>query len=154
LFEIVRVKDFATDTLLVFDGLLRTKVFAGELFHKLMRGLERAIEEQEQRSRRKIFLVGLAKSSQVLTRYRLAMQLEGVLTTEYPAYVEIPREMEERAYRWAEWARGSDVAEAGRELNKFVAGKMFFVKFGGGRRDPIWAVDLFLPQRTHAPTIL
>ena len=30
LFSIIRVKDFGTDTLIVFDGLLRSKVFAGK----------------------------------------------------------------------------------------------------------------------------
>src|SRR5204863_3853345 len=111
--------------------------------------------EQERHSRRKLYLVGLAKSSQVLTRYRLAMALEQILTTDYPAYMEIPREIEEKAYIWSEYARGDDQPVEG-EINKFVGGKMFFVKFGRGRRDPIWPVDLFLPQSTRgqAPAIL
>jgi hypothetical protein len=154
LFHLVRSKDFATDTLLVFDGLLRSKVFAGDLFHRLMRGLQKAVEEQEERHHRRIYLVGFAKTSQVLTRYRLAMALEGVMGTDYPAYVEIPRHLEEKAYLWSEYARGDDLAVEGREINKFVGGKMFFVKFGSGRRDPIWPVDLFLPQRAQAATII
>ncbi len=32
----------------------------------------------------------MAKHSKVLDRYRLAMRLEGVLDTPYPAYVEVP----------------------------------------------------------------
>jgi hypothetical protein len=90
----------------------------------------------------------------VLTRYRLAMALEGILTTPYPAYVEIPRPIESKAYIWSEYARGDDVAVPGRELNKFVGGKMFFVKFGSRPHDPIWPVDIFLPQRGEAPAIL
>lgn len=154
LFRIVREKDFGTDTLIVFDGLLRSKVFARDLFRRYLVGLADAIEEQYRRSRRKLYLVGLAKHSKVLTRYRLAMQLEGVLATEYPSYVEIPREIEEKAYVWQEYARGSDIEVAGGELNKFVGGKMYFVKFGRRVTDPIWPVDIFQPQVKDASVVL
>jgi hypothetical protein len=154
LFSIIRKKDFATDTLIVFDGLLRSKVFARDLFTKLRQGIQEGIEAQYKRNRRKIYLVGMAKHSQVLTRYRLAMALEQILTTDYPGYVEIPRSIEEQAYIWAEYARGDDREVANAEVNKFVGGKMFFVKFGAGVRDPIWPVDIFLSQASEAQTIL
>jgi hypothetical protein len=82
------------------------------------------------------------------------MTLEGVLTTSYPAYVEVPREIEEKAYIWSEYARGDDREIKDEEINKFVGGKMFLVKFGRGTRDPIWPIDLFLPQAGDASTIL
>lgn len=153
LFSIVREKDFGTDTLIVFDGLLRSKVFAGDLFIRYLQGLEEGIAIQ-QRRRRRLYLAGVAKHSQVLARYRLAMNLEGILTCTYPAYVEVPRELEEKAYIWNEYARGDDRISAGGEINRFVGGKMFFVKFGSGARDPIWPIDIYYPQRTEAPTIL
>jgi len=153
LFKIIRTKDFATDTLIVFDGLLRSKLFATDNFTRMMAGLAEAIEEKWREQRRRIYLVGVAKHNAVLARYQLAMALEGVLDGDYPAYVEIPREIEQKAYTWAEWARGDDVEEEGREPNRFVGGKMFFVKFGSGRRDPIWPVDIFLPQARDAQTI-
>ena len=31
---------------------------------------------------------------------------------------------------------------------------MFFVKFGNSPRDPIWPMDIFLPQKAEAPTIM
>jgi hypothetical protein len=154
LFSIVRTKDFGTDTLIVFDGLLRSKAFSTDLFQRFLLGLREGIETQERRYRRKIYLAGVAKHSKVLARYRLAMALEEVLTTEYPAYVEIPRELEEKAYLWSEYARGDDRADEGGEINKQVGGKMFFVKFGAGRRDPIWPIDIFLPQVPQAQTVL
>jgi hypothetical protein len=40
LFAIVREKDFATDTLIVFDGFLRSKVFARDLFQKYRAGIQ------------------------------------------------------------------------------------------------------------------
>lgn len=154
LFSLVRNKDFGTDTLIVADGLLRSKVFAGDLFRRYLDGLAEGIRSHESRSRRKVFLVGVAKHSKVLDRYRLAMTLEDVLTTDYPAFVEVPREIEERSYVWSEWAKGNDRETASTEINKFVGGKLFLVKFGSGRRDPIWPIDVFVPQRAEAPAVL
>ena len=100
LFSILK-KDFGTDTLIVCDGLLRSKVFAKDLFQRLLQGIKELIEAQWKQSRRRIYLAGVAKHSKVLSRYRLAMALEGVLQVDYPAYVEVPREVEERAYLWS-----------------------------------------------------
>jgi hypothetical protein len=153
LFALVREKDFGTDTLIVVDGFLRSKIFSRDLFSRMLHLLGLAIDAQYQQSRRRIYLAGIAKHSKVLARYRLAMALEGVMTTDYPAYVEIPRELEEKAYIWNEYARGDDRAEQGGEAIKFVGGKMFFVKFGSHKRDPIWPVDIFIPQLLEAQTI-
>lgn len=153
LFAILK-KDFGTDTLIICDGLLRSKVFAKDLFKRLRQGIKDRIELQFKDNRRQIFVAGVAKHSKVLSRYRLAMALEGVLQTDYPAYVEVPRDIEERAYVWSEFARGDDRADAGGEDNKFVGGKMFLVKFGSNRRDPIWPIDIFEPQVSNAQSIL
>ncbi|MBS0606813.1 MAG: hypothetical protein JSR57_07680 [Verrucomicrobia bacterium] len=153
LFAILK-KDFGTDTLIVCDGLLRSKVFAKDLFQRLLQGMNERINAQLNKSNRQIYLVGVAKHSKVLSRYRLAMALEGVLQTDYPAYVEVPREVEEQAYIWSEFARGDDrVCEDG-EINKFVGGKMFLVKFGSHRRDPIWPIDIFTPQANKSQIIM
>jgi len=147
-------KGFTSDTLIVWDGLLRSKVFAGDLFRKLIDGIEARIEGIKKKQKCQIYLVGVAKRSKVLQRYRLAMALEGVLQTNYPAYVEIPREIEEKAYIWVEYARGDDYLIEGGEVNKMVGGKMFLVKFGSHRHDPIWPVDIFIHQVEEAPKIL
>src|SRR6266487_640227 len=57
-------------------------------------------------------------------------EMMNVLQTDYPSYVEVPREVEEKSYVWSEFARGDDRADEGGEINKFVGGKMFLVKFG------------------------
>lgn len=154
LFTLVRNKDFGTDTLIVCDGLLRSKVFAKDLFARFRHGLEEGIERQLRKNRRRIYLAGVAKHSKVLDRYRLAMALERLLATDFPAYLEIPRDIEAKAYVWSEYARGDDRELGGTEVNKFVAGKMFFVKFGSGARDPIWPIDIFLPQVGDAQAIM
>jgi hypothetical protein len=154
LYSILKNKDFGTDTLIVFDGLIRSKVFARDLFKRYMQLMQTAIERQSSDNRRRIYLVGVAKHSKVLSRYRLAMMLEGVLLSSYASYVEVPRELEERAYVWSEYARGDDRELEDGEVNKFVGGKMFLVKFGSSKHDPIWPIDIFLPQRNEAQAIL
>ena len=154
LYSILKNKDFGTDTLIVFDGLLRSKVFAGDRFKRYLQLAEGAINEHYRKNRRRIYLVGVAKHSKVLARYQLAMCLERILTTDYPAYVEVPRELEEKAYVWSEYARGDDREIADAEINRFVGGKMFLVKFGSTSRDPIWPIDVFLPQRGDAQAVL
>jgi hypothetical protein len=151
LFSITREKDFGTDTLIVFDGLLRSKMFTKSLFIKLRKGLDEGIEAHYTRNRRRIYIVGLAKHSQVLTRYRLAMALEQVLTTNFPAYVDIPRDIERKSYIWDEFARDDDDEGEG---NKFVGGRLFFVKFGSKSRDPIWPLDILISQATESQIII
>lgn len=154
LYSIIKNKQFGTDTLIVCDGLLRSKVFAADLFKRFLQEVQGAIDAQWRTSRRRIYLVGVAKHSKVLARYRLAMAIEGILTTEYPAYVEVPRSLEEQAYVWSEYARGDDRELQNGEINRFVGGKMFLVKFGSSTRDPIWPIDIFLNQAKEAQAIL
>jgi hypothetical protein len=146
-------KDYGSDTLIVFDGFLRSKVFKGTLFKRYGELLADAVEKQK-RNRRNLFLVGVAKHSAVLARYRLALKIKRILRGHYPCYVRIPRELEQKAYIWSEYARGrGDEGEEG-EAAKFVNGVMFFVKFGNKPQDSIWPVDLFEPQADQAQTAL
>lgn len=155
LFSIIRNKDFGSDTLIVCDGQLRSKVFARDLFARFLDGIDDAIRAHDKRNRRNIYLVGVAKRSQVLTRYRLAMALENVLTTDFPAFVAIPRSIEEKVYIWNEYARGNDrQLENITEANKYVGGNMFLVKFGNGSHDPVWPIDIYTPQADQAHIIL
>jgi hypothetical protein len=152
LYERICYHTFATDTLIVRDGFLRAKIFRDELLIRIGELIAAAIQRVEEQDRRRVFLVGLAKHSQVLTRYRLAMAIEQTLPIGEPRYVRVPREMEARAYRWSEYARGQDDDGDG-EAAKFVLGNMFLVRFGGLSADPVWAIDLFYPQAGLAAEI-
>src|SRR6266513_2302565 len=79
LFSLIRTHNFGSDTLIVCDGLLRSKVFAGEHFRSLLGGFDAAIKKQYVNRRRRIYLVGVAKHNNALARYRLAMALEHIL---------------------------------------------------------------------------
>jgi hypothetical protein len=136
---------FATDTLIVRDGLLRSKLFRGELFIRWKKNVEAAIERVRRADKRRIFLVGVAKDSKVLSRYHLAMAIDDVMPAGEPRYVSIPRDIEAKAYVWPEYARGGEEEGQG-EAPKFVAGRLHLVRFGSRSGDPVWAVDIFESQ--------
>ena len=144
LFSLIREKEFGTDTVVVCDGFLRSKMFSADLFGKLREGMEECILRQYERTKRRVYVAGIAKHSSVLQVYRMALALEGVMKTSYACYLEVPKEMEQRAYKWDEYIERQD---------KFVAGKMFFVKFGNGPYDPIWAIDLLVSQKESAQIV-
>lgn len=154
LFSLIRDRTFGTDTLIVMDGLLRSPVFAHDLFRKLLEGIQEAIDHHHRTYRRRIYLVGIAKHSKVLDRYRLALALERVLSSPYPAYVPIPADFERATYSRVEYARGEPTVQGDTTLSRFAGGKMVFAKFGSHAHDPIWPVDIFLPQQADTPIIL
>ena len=98
LYRIVKTKDFATDTIIVFDGLLRSKVFSKTFFMDTIRLISKVIEEKKRSTRRSIYVVGLAKHSKVITRYRLAMFAESIMLKDYPLALPVPSELEEKSY--------------------------------------------------------
>ena len=152
LYGVLTDRQFATDTVLVCDGNLRSKVFNGDLFIRYRDLVRAAIDKQYQSNRRRIFVAGVAKHSKVLQRYRLAMQLEGILKHDYPCYAQVPFDIQKRSLKWQEYARGDENVDG--EENKFVAGKMFLVKFGSRPHDPVWPIDILDSQAGDAQAIL
>jgi hypothetical protein len=71
LYDLVCYHDFAADTLVVHDGLLRTRVFASDLLIRAGRLMRAAIDRAAREDRRRVWLAGLAKRTAVLDRYRL-----------------------------------------------------------------------------------
>jgi hypothetical protein len=144
LHDLITQTRFTTDTLIVRDGLLRSKIFAGELFVRgLGEGLKHGIEKVRAETNRRVFLVGMAKRSRVIERYRLAMLVEDSLPAGAPRYVRVPRDIEARAYSWPEYAHGVEQGDGRGELPKFVLGDLYLVRFGSRSGDPVWPVDIF-----------
>ncbi len=146
LYDRICYHTFAADTLIVRDGLLRSKLFRRELFTAFRKRIEDAIKRIKDKDRRSVFLVGVAKHSKVISRYQLAMAIERLMPPDEARYVKIPRELEAKAYVWPEYARGQEAEGEEGEAPKYVAGDMYFVRFGKSKGDPIWAVDIFSPQ--------
>lgn len=152
LYDLVCHRDFASDTLIVRDGLLRSKIFHGELFVKMGEQMYEAIERTHRRRRRKLWLVGLAKKTQVLEYYRLAISLSGVFNNGSACFAKVPAEMLTEAYQWEEYTRDIKDDSPG-EKPKFNIGSMYFVRFGPHSGDPIWTVDIMSRQDKEAQAI-
>lgn len=153
LFDLIRGRYFAQDTLVVYDGLLRSKVFRGDLFIRMYHMLMERIDHVWRTDRRQLWLAGLAKSSQVLENYRLAMSLSGLFERGSPCFVPVPYQMQKQVYRWDEYIRNPDDVDADREDPKYNIGAMHFVRFGQRSGDPVWTVDLLESQKSDAQTV-
>ncbi|MFZ3169435.1 MAG: hypothetical protein WA130_17610 [Candidatus Methanoperedens sp.] len=153
LYERICHNSFATDTLIVRDGLLRSTIFRGEFFMTWRKKIEEAIARIYHQDHRQVFLVGVAKHSKVITRYQLAMAIEGIFPSGEAQYVRIPRELEAKSYIRDIYARGPETEGDNREAPKFVAGDMYLVRFGRRNGDPVWAVDILSQQSQKASEI-
>jgi hypothetical protein len=158
LYDLITRHDFAADTLIVRDGLLRTAIFTGDTLVRLGALMKQAIDHQAQRNRRRIWLAGLAKTSRVLDHYRLAMSLAGIFDTGTPCFVPVPQELQERVYRSnADYLReppADPAAEtAGGQPATQNIGAMYFVRFGPHAGDPVWTADLLAWQKADAQAI-
>jgi hypothetical protein len=151
-YDLICYRDFAQDTLVVHDGLLRAKFFAGDLFIQMYARLREAIERIYRRDRRRVWLVGLAKKTQVLEYYRLAISLARIFDRGSACFVPVPAALQDRVYLWDEYTRPPEDTSTG-EKPKFNMGQMYFVRFGGRSGDPVWSVDLLDFQKTDAQII-
>jgi hypothetical protein len=146
LYTYVMYQSFATDTVLVRDGFLRSLIFYPALFKQMWACIRARVDELRQRERRRVFLVGIAKQSRILDRYHLVMFLEGVLVRPDACYLPVPRFMEEQVYRWTQYGRtpeSESETETG-EAHYEVIGKLHFAKFGDRPYDPIYPVDVWV----------
>jgi hypothetical protein len=154
LHDLVTGHQFAADTLIVRDGLLRTTIFTRDTLVRLGELMEQAIDRQAVANRSRIWLAGLAKKTKVLDHYRLAMSLAGIFDRGTPCFVPVPPELQERVYRSsAGYLRvpGGDEGD-GRAAENI--GAMYFVRFGPREGDPVWTADLLAWQRQDAQAIL
>lgn len=152
LYEKICYEGFANHTVIVRDGLLRSKIFKFDkaqqrpLFIEMMDRIKQAIEDIYKKKKIRIYFAGIAKHSQVLARYSLAMQLENVFPAGDPRFARVPELMEEKSYVWKEYMARSDEDGSDSEINKFSMGSLYLARFGKKAGDPVWAIDLLNTQ--------
>ena len=144
------------DTILVRDGLLRTKSFKRDVFPVIDMKLRAGISAHEQRNV-KLSLVGVAKQSAVLGRLAVALEIEGTFHRGFPCYVQVDDDIEEDCYNfdrtWLDTYETTEPGDDGRRLYHSF-GKMFLVKFGDSPLDPVWPVDVAEWQVDEAGKII
>jgi hypothetical protein len=135
---------WGSDTVIVRDGLLRTKTFRLDVFPRLDALLRQGTEEHERRNVR-LSIVGVAKQSAVLSRLAVALELEAVFHKAFPCFVQVPRDIEEECYNfdhtWLDTLETAEPTGDGRTQYQSL-GNLFLVKFGDHPLDPVWPVDI------------
>ncbi len=102
--------------ILMRDGLLRTKKIKSELIPILLNLLK------EKRSTVK--LVGVSKTSKVLSMLSTALAMEHLIPSNAIGYVKIPRELEIKAYQWT----GKGKLSENRKRLYFAFGDIYIAK--------------------------
>ena len=104
-------------TIIMRDGLLRTKKIKSELIGRLKSELAAKSGH--------VKLVGVAKTSKVVFLLKAALACERILPVDNIGYVKIPRDIENMAYRWSGHGRLS--AEAKEPLD-YAFGDLYIAK--------------------------
>ena len=161
LYDLIMYRDpMERNTVVLRDGLLRSKIFRGTLFVDLGRRIDARIREVKERRKRNIYLVGIAKKSEVQARFALALQMLNTFKEGAPRFAEVPMPLQDEVYVWPEYTRLPDdvdtalgVRTPSMEEPKFNIGAMHFVRFGPDRDDPLWTVDTLHWQKDQAADI-
>lgn len=144
------------DTILIRDGLLRTKSFKREVFPLIDQKLREAVAVHARRNVT-LSLVGVAKQSAVLGRLAVALELEATFHRPEPCYVPVPEDIEKECYNfdrtWLDTYETSEPDDEGQRLYQSL-GQLFLVKFGDQSLDPVWPVDVAVWQAKDAERIL
>lgn len=156
LYDLMKYRVWGSDTIIVREGMLRTKSFKREIFPKLDYLIREAYHEHKKKNIT-VSLVGVAKQSAVLSRLSVALELEETLHKHYPCYVQVPKDIEEKCYNfdrtWLDTLETSEPDEEGTYLYQSM-GKLFLVKFGNRPFDPVWPVDIAEWQLNEADKII
>ena len=149
-------KEWGSDTIVIREGLLRTKSFKRDIFPSIDKKI-RAVCDKHKNENKNVSIVGVAKQSAVLSRLAVALELEGTFNKPYPCYVKVPHDIESECYNfdrtWSDTLETSEPNEDGKYLYQSI-GKLYLVKFGDRSSDPVWPVDLAAWDVPEAPKII
>lgn len=156
LYDLMKYRVWGSDTIIVREGMLRTKSFKRKIFPQLDQLIREAYQEHKKKNIT-VSMVGVAKQSAVLSRLSVALELEETLHKPYPCYVRVPEDIEAKCYNfdrtWLDTLETSEPDEDGTYLYQSI-GKLFLVKFGNRPFDPVWPVDIAEWQLSEVDKII
>jgi len=147
---------WGSDTILVRDGLLRTKSFTRNAFPLIDSRIRQGVVEHASRNIT-LSIVGVAKQSAVLSRLAVALELEETFHRPYPCYVQVDEDIEADCYNfdrtWLDTYETSDPNDDGKKMYQSM-GRLFLAKFGDRSFDPVWPVDIAEWQVSNVDKVL
>ncbi len=143
LYELLH-KEWGTDTIILREGMLRTKSFRRDIFPLIDKKI-RSICQKHREKRVNVSIVGVAKQNAVLNRLATALELEATFHKPFPCYAEVPPAIEKECYNfdrtWLDTLETSEPNEDGNYSYQSM-GKLYLAKFGESPFAPVWPIDL------------
>jgi hypothetical protein len=157
LYDLIKYREWGSDTIIIREGMLRTKSFELTVFPLIDEQIRAACEKHKKERNINVSIVGVAKQSAVLTKLTVALELEEALHKDFPCYVKVPYDVEEHCYNfdgtWLETASTKERSKDGK-MRYQSFGNLYLVKFGDRPFDPVWPVDIAEWQVNDAERIL
>lgn len=157
LYDLIKYREWGSDTIIIREGMLRTKSFELTVFPMIDDKIREACINHKRNRNINVSIVGVAKQSAVLSKLSVALELEGTMHKDYPCYVKVPRDIEAHCYNfdgtWLETANTKERSKDGK-MRYQSFGNLFLVKFGDRPFDPVWPVDIAEWQESEADRIL
>ena len=154
LFQILRDKDFASDTIIVYDGLLRSKVFAGELFLRLSERFAQADRPAQEELAGTSTWSAWPSTRRCWTATGSPWRCRASCAPATRPTPRFPGTSKRRPTPGPNTPEGAKWPSRAARLTSSSRGRCSSSKFGPQQDDPIWPVDLFEPQTAQAPEIL
>lgn len=157
LYDLIKYREWGSDTIVIREGMLRTKSFELSIFPLIDQQIRQACEKHKNERNINVSIVGVAKQSAVLSKLSVALELEESLYKDYPCYVKVPSDIEAACYNFSEtWLETASTKKqsADGKMRYQSFGNLYLVKFGDRPFDPIWPVDIAEWQTDEADRIL
>lgn len=157
LYDLIKYREWGSDTIIIREGMLRTKSIKLTVFPLLDQQIRAACEKHKKDKNINVSIVGVAKQSAVLSKLAVALELEETMHKDYPCYVKVPYEIEKECYNfdntWLDTDSTVTVGEDGKKRYQSF-GNLHLAKFGDRTFDPVWPVDIAEWQTGDADRIL
>ena len=150
IYHLIVKKEWGSDTVLVREGPLRSLHFKPQIFRRLDEKF-RAAHNKRKDEGVTVSLVGISKSSAILSRLSVALTLEKTFENDYACFAGVPRSTAEKFYE-KRWLDTLETAPSSGEYQSM--GEMYLVKFGTLPLSPVWAVDIAEWQKKDAAKVL
>lgn len=148
--------NWGSDTLILREGLLRTKSFTRNIFPRIDSKIREACAHHRTQHVN-VSIIGVAKQSAVLSRLAIALELEETFYKPFPCYVKVPFHIEADCYNydrtWLDTLETSEPNENGDYQYQSI-GSLYLVKFGDRPFDPVWPVDIAVWDENDADRII
>lgn len=136
-------REWPVDVLLLRDGLLRSKIFKLSVFPYLDSAFKGIYEANTKNSRKNVYLLGVAKTSAVLSKLGLSLLLEDTFNKDYPCFAEVPKALEAKCYNFDKtWLDTYVDMEDKDKLRYQSFGTLYLVKLTASRTAPVLPVDI------------